>query len=79
MTVVVYAPTENNNEESKEQFYSELDGVMHKVYGLKLVVGDFNASVGKSVNGVVGPHALRRRTSRMGTGFCHLPLYTGCV
>lgn len=66
MTVVVYIPTEDSNEESKEQFNSELDGVMHKVSGLTMVMGDFNVSIGESVNGVVGPPALGRRTSGNG-------------
>ena len=64
--VVVYAPTEDSNEEDKEQFYSELDGVMHNMNGLTMVMGDFNASIGESVDGVVGQHALGRRTSGNG-------------
>ena len=31
---------------------------MHNVNGLTMVMGDFNASMGKSVDGVVGVHAL---------------------
>ena len=66
MIVVVYAPTEDSSEEDKEQFYSELDEVMRKANGLTMVMGDFNASIGESVQGVVGPHALGKRTSSNG-------------
>ena len=66
MIVVVYAPTEDSSEEDKEQFYLELDGVMRKANGLTMVMGNFNATIGESVKGVVGPHALERRTSRNG-------------
>ena len=63
MIVVVYAPTEDSSEDDKEQFYSELDGVMRKANGLTMVMGDFNASIGESVQGVVGSHALGKRAS----------------
>ena len=66
MIVVVHAPTEDSSEEDKEQFYLELDGVMRKTNGLTMIMGDFNASIGKSVQGVVGPHALGKRTSSNG-------------
>ena len=64
MIVVVYARTEDSSEEDKEQFYSELNRVMRKANGLTM--GDFNASIGESVQGVVGPHALGKRTSSNG-------------
>ena len=80
MTVVVYAPTEDIKEENKEQFYSELDGVMHKVNGLTMVMGDFNASIGESVGGVIGPHVLGGRTSGNGERFLSFAtVYMGCV
>ena len=66
MIAVVYAPTEDSSEEDKEQFYSELDGVMRKANGLTMVMGDFNATIGESVKGVVGQHALGRTTSSNG-------------
>ena len=31
---------------------------MYNTNGLTIVMGDFNASIGESVKGVVGPHAL---------------------
>ena len=57
---VVYAPTNQASEEVKEQFYADLDRVMTKTNGLTLVLGDFNASLGDSVLGVVGPHGLSK-------------------
>ena len=67
MTIlVVYAPTNQTSEEVKEQFYTDLDGVMTKTNGLTMVLGDFNASVGDSVPGVVGPHGLGKETNDNG-------------
>ena len=62
MIVVVYAPTENSNDEDKK-FYMELDVVMRKANGIEIVMGDFNATIGESVKGVVRPHTLGRKTS----------------
>ena len=36
MIAVLYAPTEDSSEEDKEQFYSELDGVMRIANGLTM-------------------------------------------
>ena len=47
----------------------KLDGVMHKVNGLTMVMGDFNASIGESMGGVMGPHAPGGRTSGNGERF----------
>ena len=58
--IVVYAPTNQASEEVKEQFYADLGRVMTKTNGLTLVLGDFNASLGDSVLGVVGPHGLSK-------------------
>ena len=66
MIVVVYAPTEDSNDKDKEKFYMELDGVMCKANGIAIVMWDFNATIGESVKGVVGPHALGRKTSSNG-------------
>ena len=40
--------------EDKYQFYSDLDCVMTTANGLTMVMGDFTAGIGKSVQGVVG-------------------------
>ena len=53
---------------------------MHTVNGLTMVMGDFNASVGESVDGVVAPHALGRRTSGNGERFLSFATVHGmCV
>ena len=64
--LVVYAPTNQTSQEGKDQFYADLDGVMTRTNGLTTVLGDFNASVGDSVPGVVGPHGLGKETSDNG-------------
>ena len=62
LVVVVYAPTDQSSTEDKDQFYSDLDGVMTNANGLTIVMGDFNAAISDSVQGVTGPHGLSRRT-----------------
>ena len=64
--VVVYAPTNQSTVEDKEQFYSDLDGVVSRTSGLTMVMGDFNAAIGKSVPGVVGNHLIGGQTSDNG-------------
>ena len=64
--LVVCAPTNQTSEEVKGQFCADLDGVMTKTNGLTMVPGDFNASVGNSVPGVVAPHGLGKETSNNG-------------
>ena len=57
---------QDSNGEDKEKFYMELDGVMRKANGIAIVMRDFNATIGESVNSVVGPHTLGRKTSSNG-------------
>ena len=64
--VVAYAPTDQSSVEVKERFYSDLDHVMANANGLTMVMGDFNATLGKTMQGVVGPHGLGRQTSDNG-------------
>jgi exonuclease III len=47
--VNVYAPTEHNTDDVKESFYEELERVFDKFpkYHMKILLGDFNAKVGK--------------------------------
>ena len=54
--IVVYAPTNQATEEMRNQFYANLDGVMTKTNGLTMILGDFIASLGDSIPGVIGPH-----------------------
>ena len=48
--VRVYAPTNDRRNETKEQFYNELQNVIEKVIGKRktlLVIGDLNVIVGR--------------------------------
>ena len=43
-------------------------------------MGNFNATVGETVQGVVGPHGLRRRTTNNGEGLVSFATINGmCV
>ena len=64
--VVAYAPTERSSTEEKDNFYADLDGVMCRINGLVIVMGDFNATVGQEVDRVVGPFGLAGHTSDNG-------------
>ena len=64
--VVTYAPTDQSSVEAKEHFYSDLDHVMANANRLTMVMGDFSATCGESVQGVVGSHGLGRQTSNNG-------------
>ena len=66
LMVVAYAPTDQSIAEDKDQFYSDLDCVMTTANGLTMVMGDFNAAIGETMQGVVGCHGLANRTSNNG-------------
>ena len=61
--VAVYAHTEHSSTEDKDHFYCELESVMTRAKGLTIVLGDFNAAVGETVQGVVRLHRLGRKTN----------------
>ena len=64
LVVLVYAPTDQSGTEDKDLFYSDLESVTTNANGLIIVMGDFNAA--KSVEGVVGPHGLCKKTNDNG-------------
>ena len=67
MNVIVgYAPTEQCEEVVKDEFYQQLDVAMHKTGSLVVVLGDFNARLGKAVSKVVGQFGLSQSTSDNG-------------
>ena len=78
MTVIVaYAPTEQDSEETKEEFYEELEGMFQKCkkHDLKLIIGDMNAKVGSENDGmksVMGRHGCGtiNENGKMLTIFC---------
>lgn len=58
----VHAPTEEKEPEVKEMLYDILDGVYNRLptYDVKIVLGDFNAKVGREVEykEIAGRHSL---------------------
>ena len=66
LVVVVYAPTDQSSTEDKDLFYSDLEGVTTNTNGLIIVMGEFNTAISDNVEGVVGPHGLRRKTNGNG-------------
>jgi len=61
--IVAYAPTEVSSTKEKDDFYIQLDNILGQVprHDLCLLLGDFNARVGRDVEaypGVIGPHGM---------------------
>ena len=68
--VVAYAPTEQSSMEEKDQFYTDVGCAMNlTAHGLTIVMGDFNAAISKSIQGVVGPYGLSKLTNDNGERF----------
>jgi exonuclease III len=70
----VYVPTEDHTEETKEQFYDNLQYLVDKT--LKndtiIILGDVNAQLGKErmYNEVTGQHTLHKETNANGELLC---------
>lgn len=65
--IQAYAPTTDGSEEELEQFYQQLDQALKltKTQEINIVLGDFNAKVGKgAVEHVVGCYGLGQRNER---------------
>jgi hypothetical protein len=66
----IYAPTEDKEEDIKEQFYEELQRVQDRVpkYDLTIILGDMNAKLGKekAFSQVVGLHTLHNTSNENG-------------
>jgi hypothetical protein len=43
----VHVPSEEKSDESKDSFYEELEQVFDHQYHMKILLGDFNAKVGR--------------------------------
>ena len=68
---VVYAPTEDAESSKKDEFYRELNDVQSglPMHDIKLVIGDFNARVGRdsdSYPGVIGKHSYHTESNDNG-------------
>ena len=64
-----HAPTKEKDDEEKEEFYSTLEDVMDTSVGdVKIVLGDFNAKIGKEAlyRAVAGAHSLHEITNNNG-------------
>nr|XP_022322870.1 craniofacial development protein 2-like [Crassostrea virginica] len=64
--IVVYSPTNDNTEETKEIFLEQLQEVINNTpkHDILLIIGDFNAKVGSSNKGyesVMGKHGIGKR------------------
>ena len=64
--VVAYVPTENSASEDKHSFFADFEEVMRSTSGLVILMGDFNARIGRQLKGVVGPHGLASGDSDSG-------------
>ena len=65
--VQAYAPTSDYEDQEVDKFYEDLDNVMKqlKSQDIKIVMGDFNAKVGKEkIENIVGPFGLGEINSR---------------
>jgi hypothetical protein len=75
-----YAPTENSKEEEKTKFYDKLEKVCEKVKrnGILMIVGDFNAKIGKEERneGVAGKETIHDTTNNNGAKICDLAAAT---
>lgn len=76
--ISAYAPTEDKEMEVKEEFYDEMARTCNSVpkYDLLIVLGDFNAKVGKEdfVSSVAGKYTLHDETNENGTLLCQMAL-----
>ena len=63
-----HAPTNDALESTKEEYYDLLDQTLRACpqYDVKIVLGDFNAKLGKGENGLVGQHSLHDVTTDNG-------------
>lgn len=66
----VHAPTNEKDEEEKEKFYESLSEILQEIprYDIKIVVGDFNAKVGREdiYKQVTGGHSKHKESNDNG-------------
>jgi len=77
-----HAPTEDKNEEEKERFYATLaDTFSMSKSDIKLVLGDFNAKIGREecYKSTIGNYSLHSSTNDNGTKLIDFALGKGLV
>ncbi|XP_023312234.1 craniofacial development protein 2-like [Anoplophora glabripennis] len=66
----VHCPTEEKEEEEKEEFYERIEGVYNKIprYDVKMVIGDFHAKIGKEeiYKPIIGSHSKHNQSNENG-------------
>jgi hypothetical protein len=66
----VHAPTEDKDNNIKDSFYEELEWVFHQFlrYHMKILLGDFNAKVGREdiFKPIIGNESLREASNDNG-------------
>ena len=79
----VYAPTEDTDEETKDEFYDKLEETINEIQSqnVLLVVGDFNAQIGKEKHNeeVAGKHTIHDITNNNGRRMCNLAANTNMI
>ena len=74
--IMCYAPTNNSDEEVKEQFYEQLQGILMELNSrdINVLLGDFNAKIGTDNTGyerVMGTHGLGEMNEMGGCSWTH--------
>ena len=74
--ISAYAPTEDAQDEAKEQFYEELNITLEQSskHDAVIILGDFNEKVGKEMNSrlVAGKYTLHNEINDNGLRLCQL-------
>lgn len=77
ITIVnIYAPTEESDEEKKNEFYEELEKTCDRInkHDTLILLGDFNGKIGKEeyISNVAGRYTIHEETNDNGHRVCNL-------